>query len=859
MALCDSRRLLLNGIPPMKQLLKLNIIIALTFLLYGCKDDKLSLSDSEASIEKLKGASLVINFDAATFDGEIKNDDFTGFIPSEGGIHNLIDIGDEEENTINPVNFRIMIFGKNGDFWDEWINHEMQNISQIDKTVWAVKIPLTEIHPETIEKMRKDKFKVAVFANWHQYPEFNKKPEEGSYENIDKNSIFYMTHCMYDSTYESYTDDDIGKDDNSLGVYGFITGSQPMMGMSQDWVWSNPKWESEADAQKTIRERYNVAEDYFPSESGFNYNHSWIVWNFGGPRNLRENRFYDTNNQNEDKREALSQISDDWYKALFYTNGGENEDDLTQNDENHSATNTSLTKDIKIRELEYIINGGTTEGAVKTNEAGDHLRYGINIRVLKYDGTNSVKNTTGNIRMDQAVGSYFHFYAPANGTIKVKCETIGETSQGIYLIARNGDLNTTSSVTTVAKEIIPGVINDVTFDWNDKTVRIEKDPEHFCLYSTGSLRIYEIEYIKDRNIFESDRQSILPSETPEGGISMYGIQDYDALGYNIWPEGTTFNLSDGTLNAGEDAANYTYRDVFMLRSVAKCEVFIKKSAFPQPAHIFMRSMNRESRSNPMDVYTPTDILWNGWNANDPEDKREGVKNSPASSTAPYIDYKTAQGIDKEYYFLDKYGLNYKTYSENTDQSFKETEYKNTVAWLFGTWAQQFGWNWGDNSINEDYVEEGPEKHYPRVFNTRILRNDYTHLIYGGEDNEYYYYYMYLPERNVTDPNNAGKLDERPKLLHLEIKFDGRNGDVNMDDNSSYRVYFTDNGKIRDFNNRTEYDDMENKITPEELGKIYSVVRNHVYRFYIRGIDMNGLDVKMQIARPQTREINYTFD
>ena len=830
----------------MKKIVSTYLIGAVTLLLAGCTDNIELPGQGDTDVLPSK-AALILSFNSGSYDGNIEGYD-SNYVPDN--VHDLTYIGNEEENAINPLNFRVMIFGEDGAFWAAWINHELTNISKEGETVWSVKIPLTEIDPSVIEKMRNNKFKIAVFANWSEYPHFDSN-RGNFYENIDKNSIFYMTHCTYDPSYESYSDEVIGKDDNSLGVYGFITGSEPMMGISQDWVKSTyPDVES---VESAIRRNYNVPEDYFPSESGFNYSKSWIVWNFGGSKNMQNSGFFNSSNQNS--RSQWAEINDnDWYKTIFCNENGE-EYNLTLNDDNGSYVSDtkviSGSGTVAHRGLELVVSNDT--GAPEGASMNDN--YGVNLRVFKTNG-NNVKSNTGAFRMDQNIaGSYFHFMAPANGTIRVKCQTIGANSAGINLIARNGELNTTANVITVAKELTPGEINTIDFSYEDKTVRIEKEPEHFCLYSTGSIRIYEIEYIKAYNIFECDREGISPLKTPEGGISMYGVQDYDALGYNVWPEGTTFNLSDATYNTGEDAKKYKYRDVHMLRSVAKCEVFIKKSAFPRPSHLYMRSMNRQSRSNPMDVFTPTDILWNGWKEGDP---RTGYFSSIVSSTSPNIDYKTALGIDKEYSYLHQYGCNYKTYEDNSDPNIEETkatEYKNTVAWLFGAWNDQFGWNWGNNNIEMAINDT----HYPRIFNTRIYRNDYTHFIYGGENSEYYYYYLYTPERNITDPNNAGKLDERPKLLHMELRFAGRNGDVNMDDNSNFRIYFAENGRLGTFDNRTQYDTMETECTEEQFRELYPIMRNHVYRFYVKGIDMNGLDVQLQVAKPKSRQIDYNFE
>lgn len=758
----------------------------------------------------------------------------------------------EEEIVINPDNFHVVLFSEKGEVKQIWANQELTEINEFDQAMntnivkYYVKIPRQDIASDVVQYIRSNRFKIAVFANWDGYPEFTIERGDDEANGVNPNDIYYISHARKDDSYVSGGVD--GQYDDSE-IFSFITGRGAKMGIAQEWV--SERFKTDADADAAIRQSYKLNNDgtgeflsntkpvltnsdgagtVFKAMDDYTYYNMWQIWNFGGEKNLNDN-YYNSTNWN--LRSKWASINNDLYNKCFYNNGTIWLPGKT------SARNLSIVSPDDSNGNDY----------TKVFSSIGNDGYGIVLR-------NSNRGTSESKTIKVEEGSYIHLKIPADGYMYVKCRSWDYG--GATLVARRGNLNSTTN-NVVKDDWINSNLQTITYDYTqagNQIVRVTGEPVDIVLYATGGdVIIYEIDYIKSRTLQTVDRQMINPASTPEGGISMYGVQDFEPVPETVWPDGTTFNLSRYVdTHTGREAANYRYRTISLLRSVAKVEVLVPTSIFPDPSHMYMRTINRFSRSAPIDVFTPTNIIWDGWDTSNPE--RYPTSAVDAKSNTHY--YNQALGVDDEARALRTKGFTY-DYNSSTVQA-----YQNAVAWLFGIWQSEYGWKWNGRNIN--IAQTDP---YPRVFNTRISRSDFAHMINGGkmrvDGEEYYYYYAYLPEKNVTDPNDKGTLNESPKVMRIEMRFGDRNSDDNLDDNASYRIYFTPGGKGNGINSRDDYDDnMEkgnsdsNSVPMQNLKNIYPVMRNHLYRFKITGIEMNELNVDFEVQGPDTRDINYTF-
>ena len=241
-----------------------------------------------------------------------------------------------------------------------------------------------------------------------------------------------------------------------------------------------------------------------------------------------------------------------------------------------------------------------------------------------------------------------------------------------------------------------------------------------------------------------------------------------------WKNGETVDLKDKT-------------PVSLIRSVAKVEVFLPDKA----KHIYMRSMNRKGDCETMDVNTSTSVSW-------AEDHLDS---------------------DCEWFIIK----DYTPWISNGNSQQYEQWYK----WFYGTWTS---WkNWND-------VPSG-QGTYPRIFNPHIERSDFCEFIYVGEQNGSHKYILYVPDKCIADPNDAGTFDSAPKIAHIEYRYDVEGASNNLDDNNCYRIYFTDytkNQTLTDITDPNKYDEYERDTN--NLKDLWPIMRNHIYRFVVKHND-----------------------
>lgn len=415
----------------------------------------------------------------------------------------------------------------------------------------------------------------------------------------------------------------------------------------------------------------------------------------------------------------------------------------------------------------------------------------------------------------------------------------------------------------------------------------------------GSIDIYEIEFVRDRHLYDTGRRARMPSlEYP---IPMYGCQEFDPIGQYVenmlkYTDNGIFNSSDHSANIAKADENhqYKYKRVYLLRSLAKVELYFKKSVFKDhmPNHIYMRTFNRSARMEPKDVLTPTDVIWFGSqymddNAAIIQPGYRGPADYYTSRYAPTI----FQGIDVENQNIHEFGAmrqqkdlgngTKRDYDENNIEDYLPDYYDKT-AWYFGCWQEwrskrkPNGWDWneGEQLLDKDKKVEytipkinpdrfGKGLNYPRVFNSRVDRSDFCRMMYVGEKNGYYKYIIYVPEKNLDDADSKGVMSKDAKVAHIEMRFDKMNEGTNMDDERIYRIYFADY-KNTDINEITRdlWDNYEKKNTNGFLDNyLYPIIRNHVYQFYVNSINGNMLGVDSSVSGPENRSTfgNITFN
>ena len=824
-------------------------LLFLAGLLTGCIDDNIFDADPSACESENPEAGGALGFYIGTTRGGFNDP------------HNPALSQSDEEIVVNPDNFHVVIFTAGGSVLEEWANQELTEIYDSDATFgtrkkYYVKIPADKMSDEVIKYIRNNPFKIAVFANWAEYPPFETSSGKKEANGIDRNNIFYITHCKYDTSYESTTDNENNQEDDSKTLY-FITGDGYMMGMNQEWVVD--RYSSDEETDSYIRANYDVENRFFHSTKkpvitnaaeqkvtfsdmkDVDYHNVWEVWNFGGSQNLNKENFYYSPNAKISSDWAA--VNNDWYNDL-YPNG----------------VSRWIPDEPSYRGLTIVGN---------QSDDYNYIPYAINVNGGGIPGIclrATARSTSGNSSFNPSGGNYIYYQLPAHGYIYVKCRANAGTAQ---LVVRRGAFGSGDHV-KMSSRTVGTDFTTCEFSWkssDNEIIRATGEPQDLVIYAVGGdISIYEIDYIKSYMVQSTDRQMINPANTPEGGISMYGIQDFERVPETIWPKGTTFNLSRQLSTS--TANSYRYRTISLLRSVAKVEVFLPTNIFPEPSHMFLRTLNRFSRSAPIDVFTPTDILWDGYYKGEYSNKgylgtvKDDWSTPGTRSVGNGRDhyYYNALGVDEEINAIQIKGFTYEKGNE------VKSDYQNRLAWLFGVWNSQFGWDWAGEPIW--ITKEGP---YPRIFNTRINRTDYAHMIDGGkvnlaadgtisEGNDYYYYYAYLPEKNVTDPNNNGTLNSDPKVVRIEMRFADRNTDTNLDDNAAYRIYFTPGG-AGGTDNRDAYDNTweSGKNNVDNVQQIYPVMRNHLYRFKVTGLQMNELQVDFEVKGPDRRNIVYEFE
>ena len=309
--------------------------------------------------------------------------------------------------------------------------------------------------------------------------------------------------------------------------------------------------------------------------------------------------------------------------------------------------------------------------------------------------------------------------------------------------------------------------------------------------------------------------------TVEQPIPMYGIQEFGAL-KDVWKEDTVFDLSNFDRMT---PPSYKYSDIWLLRSVAKVELLIPASM--EPHSVFLRSANRSARCEPVDVITNTKDIWfDGASGSTHPDAREW-----------------SQLIGRQPFY---------------DTNGTPSSYQNALAWYYGRW----------DHVNSNLAPApDPNRAYPHILNPMINRSDFTEFIKAeSNDSQYERYVLYVPEKFVDDPENAGDPTSDPKVCHIEFRVSGDPTD-DLDDDNCYRIYFVDKGmtdKVEDVTFEKDesgtvlnWENMYEKDL-DNLKQHWPIMRNHWYTFTVKDANSMYLNVNVQILAWKKQEFTVSW-
>lgn len=762
---------------------------------------------------------------------------------------------EEYEDYIDTRNkFRVFFFTEDGDLLFGAIDRTITYLGEKDgEKNWYVRIPMNylvdrdgnDYEVEKIIKYLKEKsFKVAILANW---PNNGSKPTGNEDGTIDwnyynrapnwnaKNSCFYtgkdgviknindLHHLVEDSFYGN---SESGSDGLSrYKVYSFLMDNNKKMGVKQDWVKprdinegyhhpstikETPKGtfkENKKEAETWIRNNCDPSRDKIAGENGNyrNYDYLWQLWNFGGS-------FSNTALPYTNLWSGVSGVTD-WTTQWQQRNGDYFRD---------YCLNRSTIPNFDYDGLKFVSNGTVSYHSHSTRNGWTYYYYyGIPLKKINTDclDSKSVQEDKPRINREYngAIRGYFKFKAPNSGKLRIKFSSSTAYTTARIDVQRNSTYVkqfTATGTTPIEKEEeiqITGAAEDV----------------YIFTYSDTDAVIYAIEWICDRFLADTDREGIAPSE--EQPIPMYGVQEFPAL--DDWKPGTTYDIS-----ADPTDKTKALTPISLIRSLAKVEVYLQR----KPSHIYMRSMNRMLRCEPMDVETSTSETWKD-NHGDKTDTK-------------YCEFWDIQG----------YGALFGNGSEIKDDS-ELNQYQLWLSWFYGSWKN---WEWdfkshnGNTTVNVPPSSGDGYNRYPRIFNPVIQRSDFAHLL-ESEDNTgagNYKYILYLPDRNISDANNPGHVTSTAKVPHIEYRYD--NYGNSLEDNNCHRIYFTDYSKkfttgksINDLKS-TDFDDYEQDI--DFLNSLWPIMRNHVYRFYVGGDGSYEQTIRAEVSDWGYQKVEFTW-
>lgn len=717
------------------------------------------------------------------------------------------------------------------------------------------------------------------------------------------NDTYYANNTSRYAVYNIFMDE--AKPDDDPGFYmGEPTDWVKMRDVSEGWKEPNGKpvvevtdiggFNSKAEANSWIRANWTPNVNLNQKKKIYrHYQHMWFLWNFDASFKTgmkAGNVTYKMKDGSESQNSADTDKATDSEGNFVVTQVDDVEnyvDNWGWNDGNANVTNQfgeewyKRNGDILYQWMKKSYNGGGTKQAIGSKRI--NIGESANDVFFRYIGNSSFPaycvNVDGNYgihlpvvnqaTVDDATTGLINFQARTSGTLRVKWGSLDGTSSSLAVQYGNGRAD------AIVNRVHSGVTSKTPVDWTNPVdnmkyidITVEGNSEPMYIYcKSGKAVVYAVEFIRGSYLYDTDREGVAPNALQ--GIPMYGVKRYEAIG--DWQRGTTITL-DG--------------NVSLVRALAKVEVFIKRG-FGKPRHVYMRNINRAGRCEPMDVESSTDQYWS--------DNHSLPKTESAGETL--TDEKGNPLYDRpcEWFDIQAYGPAYNYTGSHQDW----------LSWFYGSWNET-KWKTGNTAAPyrydfdlKYYVPNGGHKSWknqmknanknsPRFFNPYNYRSDYCSFLEtddtGDTDNDYYHYILYLPEKNIDDPSVIDNLSSKPRVPHIEYRFfpenvDPKTGEVidseisgvaderysnteyNLDDNQSYRIYFTNYGTSGDQSqnvnyvtavnpeimnqNRDTYDNYEKNH--ENLTYHWPIMRNHSYKFYVGGDGPQNPEIYVEVS------------
>lgn len=780
-------------------------IVALT----GCHDDK---------------------FDTPTFSDEEAEGIDISFIVGlgqEGGTRATYKEG-SVDNYIDPSTVQVLFLDKNGNFLFQPSSFEMTPTPD-NNGQWYLTVHLNNtitgegeasILSNIKSQLEKEPFKIALLANWREKEESEAYKLNWGWSNSsinpsvsaeNKKTINDLHHLVYDDYYA-----------NRNKAYKFIMDGDSKMGLNSEWVRmrditgkemnGNDAWHAgknpEGNFSNTESANAWIKKNWDPSKDNLDatvrdhkiyrhYRRLWQLWNFGGSF---------TGNEITYSKLGATKFEEEW-KARngdkFAVSVAESPDDYWCYYNNHRIKNGQSNDGLTVVSTQNKITGKDNEYVRSykgTNESGAFSGYcGLVLPEMThstnaledYHPENPSKHKPWIKTSSSEAVEYIKFEAPGTGTLRLLFSSYDENPVSI-VVQRGANWEMTfktegRDIKEIGKKDSNSTNLGLTYPLYDSKsgyqIKLTSGPEPIIIYSLeGSAIIYAIEFVCDDYLAGTDREGIMP--TTNYPIPMYGVQEFPKI--ENWGSQKVLNISQ------------TGKFISLIRSLAKVELYLPVGK--EYSHIYLRSMNRKARCEPMDVESSTGDLW--------KLHEDGETNC-------------------EWFRIQSYGSGY-----------KESNFESWYGWFYGSWS-----SWGWSSLKEKAWEIEP----PHLFNPDVQRSDFCHFIKDNEYNDglYHRYFLYVPDKGISDPNSENDLTSSPKVCHIEYR-DSEMSEY-LDDNNCYRIYFTDytsNTAIRTVAKDKFENGYENNA--ENLKQHWPIMRNHIYRFYV-GAGNTPQEIRVKVS------------
>ena len=304
---------------------------------------------------------------------------------------------------------------------------------------------------------------------------------------------------------------------------------------------------------------------------------------------------------------------------------------------------------------------------------------------------------------------------------------------------------------------------------------------HYLSNASTSKNTTWIEETRDGESNLISSKGIVPSANVF--IPMYGVQEFNPIG-DYWKAGSTFYLSDNFSTGSErkdQTGKYTGKDIFLLRSVAKIQVY-----FPyKVSDVRMYNVNSLANCEPIDVSTPTSEIWH-YEDGQIDHEPKIYKPSGVSSQ------------DCEWFLLGNHGYVYNSNNDSLEDWFKGCL------------------NPTDNS-----------KRYPHIYNENKSLVEWVEFTQEDDDaidtedeisgiaEVWYKYVLYIPEKYMDSLGASGE----PIISYIEFKaLEGNSKDKTL------RFYLADE--------QPTAAQAKNPQTVIEYCHLWPILRNHNYTFFV---------------------------